>query len=89
MEVNLYILDLDLEGEVHLNVGFVGQWPSRMQGPMSFSQVGRACNSFRSGPENENFLDGLLPLPDSNSPKMFMRGSLTSSGTCCFKGSFA
>ena len=34
-----------------------------------FFEIGRAGNNFRSGPENSDFLDMRLPLPDSNTPK--------------------
>ena len=90
MEVNIYILDFGPWRWSALNyVGFVVKWPSRMQWAMSFSQVGRAGKNFRSGPENSHFLDGWLPLPDSNSPKKFVRASLPSSMTYRFKGSLA
>ena len=33
-----------------------------------FFKVGRAGNSFRSGLENLDFLERLLPIPESTSP---------------------
>ena len=46
---------------------------------ISFFKIGRAGNNLRSDPKNSNFLDGRLPLPESDSPEKFMTGSLTSS----------
>ena len=59
---------LDLEGEVH---SIWDLWISGLQECKGngFFEVGRAGSSFRSGPENLDFLDGRLPLPDSDSPK--------------------
>ena len=70
---------LDLEGEVH---SIWDLWTSGLQECKGngFFEVRRACNNFRSGPKNLNFLDWWLPLPESTSPEKFVGGGLTSPG---------
>jgi hypothetical protein len=48
---------------------------------MVFFEVGWVGNSFQSGPENLDFLEGRLPLPKSTSLKKFVGESLTSSAS--------
>ena len=70
MEVNVYLI-LDLEGEMH---SIWDLWISGLQECKGngFSEVGRACNNFWSGPKNMHLLDGRLPLPEFTSPEKFM-----------------
>jgi hypothetical protein len=59
---------LDLEGEVH---SIWDLWINSLQKYKGngFFEVGRAGSSFQSDPENLDFLDGRLPLPESDIPK--------------------
>jgi hypothetical protein len=51
-------------------MGFVDEWPSRMQGQWFL----QARNNFRSGLENQDSLDGHLPLHESTSLENFFWG---------------
>ena len=58
-----------------------GLWISGLQECKGngFFKVGRAANSFRSGPKNMKFMVGRLPLPESTSPvSSWGGGTLTS-----------
>ena len=69
MEVNIYIGFWTLKLKC-TQYGICGQNAKRKGN--GFFEIGRANNNFWFGPKNIDFLDKLLPLPESTPPKKFV-----------------